>query len=318
MTSKNDKNEIELNDLEPILPEDRSESDSSYEVDGKPEMPRLDRIKSRRNIDPASTEHDRIAAIGTLLYTASKGDGALLMKIVGQGVVSINDGDYDKRTALHIAAAEGHFELVKTLVEAGADINSMDRWGGTPLDDAIRHGFERVAAFLKKNGAKHGRTNFGQDLLNAASSGDLATIKTLVESGISVDSVDYDKRTPLHVAVAARDVAIVEYLLSKGANPNAVDRFGGTPITEANRVGVRIGEDDIKRLLHVQSEEHHMPWYHRFLHPFVLVVGGFEILFIILFAIFSEYGEGARGGFDAIWGKRRLLDTTHSTWMYTL
>lgn len=56
------------------------------------------------------------------------------MKLINSGEVDINDGDYDKRTALHIATSEGFFEIVKTLVEAQADVNCKDRWGSTPLD----------------------------------------------------------------------------------------------------------------------------------------------------------------------------------------
>jgi len=35
-----------------------------------------------------------------------------------------------------LASTAGHFDMVKYLVENGADINSRDRWGSTPLNDA--------------------------------------------------------------------------------------------------------------------------------------------------------------------------------------
>jgi hypothetical protein len=44
--------------------------------------------------------------------------------------------DYDQRTALHLAAAEGRHRLVKLLLTAGADPEARDRWGRTPLDEA--------------------------------------------------------------------------------------------------------------------------------------------------------------------------------------
>ncbi len=52
------------------------------------------------------------------------------------GSMDLNQGDYDRRTALHLAANEGHLEVVKLLCEAGANINVKDRWGDRPLDDA--------------------------------------------------------------------------------------------------------------------------------------------------------------------------------------
>jgi glutaminase len=49
-------------------------------------------------------------------------------------------GNYDGRTALHLAASEGHLSIVQYLIESGCfiDIIPKDRWGNTPLDDAIR------------------------------------------------------------------------------------------------------------------------------------------------------------------------------------
>ncbi|KAL0428877.1 UNVERIFIED_CONTAM: hypothetical protein Sradi_0513700 [Sesamum radiatum] len=45
--------------------------------------------------------------------------------------VNTNLADYDKRTALHLASCEGCTEIVVLLLERGADVNSMDRWGRT-------------------------------------------------------------------------------------------------------------------------------------------------------------------------------------------
>ena len=67
--------------------------------------------------------------------------------------VDINKGDYDKRTALHLAAGEGHLDVVEFLCKRGANVNVEDRWGGKPLDDALQKGNERVAAVLRKYGA---------------------------------------------------------------------------------------------------------------------------------------------------------------------
>ncbi|ABO47545.1 MULTISPECIES: glutaminase A [Francisella] len=71
-----------------------------------------------------------------LIWAASAGDLSEIKRAVALGV-DINKGDYDKRTALHLAAAEGHEDIVKYLIRKGADINAIDRWGKKPLDDAI-------------------------------------------------------------------------------------------------------------------------------------------------------------------------------------
>ena len=66
-------------------------------------------------------------------------------------------GDYDKRTALHLAASEGAFDAVVCLVEElGAKVSPVDRWGGTPLDDAVREGHTKVSEYLQGKGAVFG------------------------------------------------------------------------------------------------------------------------------------------------------------------
>ncbi|GAX77319.1 hypothetical protein CEUSTIGMA_g4765.t1 [Chlamydomonas eustigma] len=58
--------------------------------------------------------------------------------------------DWDQRTALHIAAAEGRLEAVKLLLEDTQDaLNVCDRWGHTPLQEAKRSGHVEVAQYLE-------------------------------------------------------------------------------------------------------------------------------------------------------------------------
>lgn len=68
--------------------------------------------------------------------------------------VDVNAGDYDKRTALHLAAGEGHAGVVQLLCERGANVNIEDRWGGRPLDDALRRNFTECATILERHGAR--------------------------------------------------------------------------------------------------------------------------------------------------------------------
>jgi len=51
--------------------------------------------------------------------------------------VDLNIGDYDQRTALHIAVAEKQAGVVKALVAAGAKADAKDRFGTTPLDEVL-------------------------------------------------------------------------------------------------------------------------------------------------------------------------------------
>ena len=66
--------------------------------------------------------------------------------------------NYDNRTALHLAASNGHFNVVKYLIEQGGEnyINNTDRWNGTPYDDAVREGYYEMATYIKSFGGKGG------------------------------------------------------------------------------------------------------------------------------------------------------------------
>jgi len=61
----------------------------------------------------------------------------------------VNSYDYDGRTALSLAASEGHLDAVRYLVAHGADINHKDARGNDPLADAVRENRQEVVQFLK-------------------------------------------------------------------------------------------------------------------------------------------------------------------------
>ncbi len=89
-----------------------------------------------------------------LCWAAAQGDLSEVQKLVASGV-NPNEGDYDKRTALHLAASEGELEVAKFLVSRGVSIDARDRWGRTPLQEAQNSGHSAVEDFLKAQGASH-------------------------------------------------------------------------------------------------------------------------------------------------------------------
>ena len=62
--------------------------------------------------------------------------------------------DYDKRTPLHLAASEGCYKVTEWLLEQGADVNAVDRFRRTPLEEAVRGDFAEVAKLLIDKGGK--------------------------------------------------------------------------------------------------------------------------------------------------------------------
>merc|ERR1712151_233454 len=94
-----------------------------------------------------------------ILFPASEGDVKELIKFSAGGA-DLFVYDYDLRTAQHLAASEGHLEVLKYLVAQAARQGKLaevlaaeDRWGNTALDDARRENNSRCEEFLKLRGS---------------------------------------------------------------------------------------------------------------------------------------------------------------------
>ncbi len=109
-------------------------------------------IKNINKVDPRLKKNEtKMKGVMAVTSAASIGDLDELQRLYSAGV-DLNEGEYDKRTGIHLAASEGHLEAVKFLISKGVDINPKDRWGGTPMADAKREGHKAVLEFLKKHG----------------------------------------------------------------------------------------------------------------------------------------------------------------------
>lgn len=95
---------------------------------------------------------------------ASVGDVNKLKALYYIGV-DLGQGDYDKRTPLHIAVSKGMYDAVVLLVKIGVNISAVDRWGSTPLNDAVNS--PRIYQYLVTNKAKLGKLTQVIAIVNA-------------------------------------------------------------------------------------------------------------------------------------------------------
>ncbi|XP_053231011.1 glutaminase liver isoform, mitochondrial isoform X6 [Podarcis raffonei] len=103
-----------------------------------------------RKMDPRREGIEvRNKTVVNLLFAAYSGDISALRRFA-LSAMDMEQKDYDSRTALHVAAAEGHLEVVKFLVEA-CRVNPFvkDRWGNIALDDATQFNHLEVVKLLK-------------------------------------------------------------------------------------------------------------------------------------------------------------------------
>ncbi|XP_012933753.1 glutaminase liver isoform, mitochondrial isoform X3 [Heterocephalus glaber] len=103
-----------------------------------------------RKLDPRREGGEvRNKTVVNLLFAAYSGDVSALRRFA-LSAMNMEQKDYDSRTALHVAAAEGHVEVVKFLIEA-CKVNPFvkDRWGNIPLDDAVQFNHLEVVKLLQ-------------------------------------------------------------------------------------------------------------------------------------------------------------------------
>jgi adenylate kinase family enzyme len=192
-----------------------------------------------RNLDDFCREHldlpaQEFAMGCSFLHQIALGNQNELEKILEERPTLVNFRDYDRRTALHVAASEGHADICRFLVQRGARMNRSDRWGGSPLDDAHRHRHGDVIKFLRQEGGIFGSPSQANNFITAASEGDIEEVRALLEFGnIDLNEDDYDRRTALHLAAGEGRSAIVKLLCETGADVNVKDRWGNRPLDDA-------------------------------------------------------------------------------------
>lgn len=112
---------------------------------------RYDNLKHATNKkDPRRHRYEaKGLSIVNLLFSAASGDITALRRHKLSGM-DVKLSDYDGRTALHLAAAEGHLDCVQFLLEqCHVPYDVKDRWGNMPMDEAETFGHHDVVEYLK-------------------------------------------------------------------------------------------------------------------------------------------------------------------------
>ena len=89
----------------------------------------------------------------TLLIYAAQGGRVELVRVLLEGGANTGSANANRRTALHSAAWEGYVEVCRLLLDWGAKVDPLDKWQDTPLHDAARRGYLSVVKLLVERGA---------------------------------------------------------------------------------------------------------------------------------------------------------------------
>lgn len=172
----------------------------------------------------------RDALTPTLACAAAKNGDIEAMDALRKMGSNLCLGDYDKRTPLHIASCEGNLKMVQYLLSHGASVYAKDRYGDTPLCNAVRFRHKEVVKLLRLTGAHFCRDELeeaGTELCSLAASGDLDALEIWGLAGADLSKPGYDGQTAVQVAraVGKNDV---ETFLVKLSSSNSTIVFTAT------------------------------------------------------------------------------------------
>lgn len=162
-----------------------------------------------RNLNLVGMTAMAVVLLMTLAFAQGRGQRG------GFGGASGPDGQ------LWQAAYDGDLEGVKSAVTQGASINAKGKGGFSALLAASRNGHFEVVKYLVEHGAEvDGRDNFRDKtaLLAAAFDGHYDIVKYLHEHGASINVQAVNGWTPLHDAAYIGNFEIVKYLVDEGAD----------------------------------------------------------------------------------------------------
>ena len=180
---------------------------------------------------------------------AQKNDLEKLVKVLRYGGQEFRDEKGD--TPLHYAAAAGHLNAVRYLVESGSDVNAFNMKGETPL---MKSALPEIDEYLKQQGCckcyfvrrcpviekmKHLMRRAGGPLHWAVAHNNKNLVLNLFERGIAIDSKDYAGDTPLYWAALLGHVEMAKLLLERDAAVQPPNEYGITPLLIALMEGQR-------------------------------------------------------------------------------
>jgi ankyrin repeat protein len=162
----------------------------------------------------------------TPLQRASEGqrEGYLeIMRLLLDHGANVIVHDKRRNTPLHFAASEGHLEVAHMLLERKVNVNALDDSGSTPLHQASHNSWRGDPYIVQ-------------------------LVQLLLDNGADIHTHDNYGNIPLHFAASSGHLEVARMLLEHKADVNALNKEGSTPLHQAFK-GLRGTNPDIVRLL---------------------------------------------------------------------
>eukprot|EP00927_Polykrikos_kofoidii_P038250 TRINITY_DN32574_c0_g1_i1.p1 TRINITY_DN32574_c0_g1~~TRINITY_DN32574_c0_g1_i1.p1 ORF type:complete len:675 (-),score=63.25 TRINITY_DN32574_c0_g1_i1:122-2146(-) len=180
----------------------------------------------------------------TALHFAALHGRRCAVKLLVESRAKVNASTADGDTALSLSALDGNLEIVRHLVEAGAqaeveevfDTSTSRPESPRMLRRAVQSNTDKeVIAELVRAGASVGATETDAEppLVVAAQNGNVRVARFLLESRADPDGCNQSLHTPLHFAARNGASRLIRLLAEGRAEVNSQDRDGLMPIQYA-------------------------------------------------------------------------------------
>lgn len=191
-------------------------------------------------LPPNIPPHDQLASIEEAGIQGSYDAEAIMRDFSpNMDVDRVSDNN---ETALTLAAAGGHNDIVQLFIDRKADIEHKDKKGQTPLLLASYQGHSSTVKILLDSGADiEAQSDRTKDtaLAVACSAGRLEVVEILVARNANLEHRNLSDYTPLSLAASAGHVDIIRLLLDHGAdiNSRSGSKLGISPLMLASMNG---------------------------------------------------------------------------------
>ena len=168
-----------------------------------------------------------------LMYASKKADSALIQTLIDGGAnIALRTNEKDNKSdALIIASAYGNLNAVKTLIAAGANINTKDKNGWSAMHWASGMGHKEVVDALLAAGAKKDLYDKESNILvSLIASGQTDRVELFIQGGANVNAETKDSWTALRTAARFGHADTIDLLLDYGADINATSKEGWTAL----------------------------------------------------------------------------------------
>ncbi|MCB0536576.1 MAG: ankyrin repeat domain-containing protein [Bacteroidetes bacterium] len=175
-----------------------------------------------------------------LIFALKNSNFSLFKSLLNKDNINTRDGA--SNTLLMIAAKNGYFEMVKYLIEEGANINEINAVGQTALNLSVFFGKNSIANFLVQNGADVNKTDnqfILSPLVAAIRADNLALGKILLQKGADINSTDGTNNfSPIMWATLYQNKDFVSLLLKYNPDLSIISKYNQNvfEMTENNEI----------------------------------------------------------------------------------